>query len=247
MVSRPRPDRPEDAIWRILERLDRLETAANLRSASVHDGQTRFVGNESILVQGSGKVEGWWIVTGTQRVTGRLEGSGTLDWTGPWALSGDGDITGSVDITGILRLLSDLNVEGGGEINVGGIKLTPLGGGRIQVGGDGGIIIDSASKSITIPGTNPITIKTEGGVAKIDLGVADVISNGDQAGIVAGNYWVGAENGSAFVGQSGGSMFVVIGGQPKVRGTLAPGSGVGAVTALGVDEADNLVRMTSPV
>ena len=26
MVSRPRPDKPEDSIWRLLERLDRLET-----------------------------------------------------------------------------------------------------------------------------------------------------------------------------------------------------------------------------
>lgn len=188
-------------------------------------------------------------------------------------------VEGLLTVIGQLLLEGDMDVVGGGSITVGGVVITPLGGGKIQigsgiildaatqtitvggsngivldaaakrilVGGPSGIVVDAAAKKVTIPGTNPIEITTDGTTAKIDLGVADVLSNGTQAGVVAGNYWAGAEAGSAFVGQSGGAMFIVIGGVPKVRGILSPGAAIGTVSPVGVDQADNLVRMSTPV
>jgi hypothetical protein len=73
MASRPRPDAPEETINRILERLDRLENAAPLASTSVHNGQTRFVGDEALKVEGSALVTGLLVVDGTGRVVGTLE------------------------------------------------------------------------------------------------------------------------------------------------------------------------------
>lgn len=100
----------------LLRRIRILETTQPMGYSAVSEGRSRFAGNESVLVQGSGKVEGWWIVTGTQRVTGLLEGSGTLDWTGPWFLRGQGQITGAVDLTGALRVLGPWDLRGNGQI-----------------------------------------------------------------------------------------------------------------------------------
>lgn len=100
-----------------------LETTQPMGYSSVSEGRSRFAGNESVLVQGSGKVEGWWIVTGTQRVTGRLEGSGTLDWTGPWFLRGVGQITGDLTGSGRLTWTGPWDLRGAGQIR-GNVDIT---------------------------------------------------------------------------------------------------------------------------
>lgn len=100
----------------LMLRVHLLEVNQILGSSSVSQGRTRFVGNESILVQGSGKVEGWWVVTGTQRTTGRHEGSGTFDWTGPVFLRGDVEIPGDVDIVGMLTAKGEWEFVGNGKI-----------------------------------------------------------------------------------------------------------------------------------
>ncbi|UOQ58091.1 hypothetical protein MUN78_04395 [Leucobacter allii] len=105
---------------RLLAELQRrvhiLEVTQPMGYSSVSEGRSRFSGNESLLVQGSGKVEGWWVVTGTQRVTGLLEGSGTLDWTGPWALRGAGQIPGNITGAGTLIWTGPWDLRGNGQI-----------------------------------------------------------------------------------------------------------------------------------
>lgn len=146
MVSRPRPDQPERAIWRILRRIHDLETMVYGRSSSVTNGRTRFIGNESILVEGSGKVSGWWIVTGTLRVVGTLEMLGNMvvngvttfvgmmTVNGPWALNGDGDIAGNV------------TVLPGGKIQVGDIIIDPtISGGAVAFANGAQVFTDGTT------------------------------------------------------------------------------------------------------
>mgnify|MGYP003396867192 CR=1 FL=1 len=114
----------------LFRRIAALEQAAPGGNTAVSRGRTRFVGNESILVQGSGKVEGWWIVTGTQRVTGLLEGSGTLDWTGPTNLRGAVQLIGNTNVTGTLGVTGATTLAGAVTLNT---SLT-VGTGHIQVG-----------------------------------------------------------------------------------------------------------------
>lgn len=71
------------------------------------------------------------------------------------------DPTGSEVVYGILRIIGklllegDMNVTGGGTITVGGVVITPLGGGRIQIGPN--IRLDSQTQRLTI-GTGPSQI-----------------------------------------------------------------------------------------
>lgn len=140
----------------LLRRLRVLETTQPMGYSSVSQGRSRFAGNESILVEGSGKVEGWWIVTGTQRVTGRWEGSGTCDWTGPASFRGKMDITGdalisgNTSVTGRMRIRgettveSDLRVTNDGRILVGDMTIDPNGGsGRVRFANGGQVWAES--------------------------------------------------------------------------------------------------------
>lgn len=147
MPSRPRPDRPEDAFFRLLERIDRLETMVYGRSSSVTNGRTRFVGNESLLVQGSQKVEGWLVVTGTERVTGLLEVLGRLV------------VAGALDLTG------SLNVDGG-SITAGNVRIEN---GKIYAGG---MVIDPDDNggSVTFPGGAKVTANDGTPGVKVESG-----------------------------------------------------------------------------
>lgn len=131
MVSRSRPDQPERAFWRLLERIDRLETMVYGRSSSVTNGHTRFIGNESILVEGSGKVSGWWIVTGTLRVIGTLQMLGTMV------------IEGIMSLTGTMNVTGDIKVLPGGKIQVGDMVIDPASGGSVTF--PGGAIVRAGS------------------------------------------------------------------------------------------------------
>ena len=163
MVARPRPDRPEDEIWMLLERIDRTELTAMLRSASVHDGQTRFVGNESLIVEGSQKVSGWLIVTGT------LRGTGTLEWLGTMNLSGAQNITGPATFTGQLTVNGPWKFVGAGEIT-GNAALT----GDLNVKAGGRIVVE---------GANAITLEQSAGTAHILMGGSEIRGGSGGVGI----------------------------------------------------------------
>jgi len=119
-----RRDNPHDPmIVDILRRLRELETASPLGSSSITRGALRVASNEGLKVEGSAKVSGWLIVTGTERVIGRLEGSGTFDWTGPMNLQGAQSVTGPTTFTGKVNINGDVDING--PLNVLGVwKLT---------------------------------------------------------------------------------------------------------------------------
>lgn len=94
-------------IFEILRRLRDLETAAPGGSTAVSRGRTRFLGNESVHVEGSGKVSGWWIVTGVLRVVGSLQ------------------MLGNMIVEGIMTLTGEIIVAAGGKIQLGTMTLTP--------------------------------------------------------------------------------------------------------------------------
>lgn len=125
MVSRPRPDQPERAVLRVFSRLRAVETTPALTSASATRGQSRFAGNESILVEGSGKVSGWWIVTGTLRVIGTFQ------------------MLGNMIVEGIMTLTGEINVAAGGKITVDGMVFDPANGGSVTF--PGGAVVRGGS------------------------------------------------------------------------------------------------------
>lgn len=168
-------------------RIHLLETTQPMGYSSVSQGRSRFVGNESILVQGSGKVEGWWIVTGTQRVTGLLEGTGTLDWEGPWYLRGNGsipgnvNIIGSLDVSGAARILSTLQILGattlgstlnvvGGRIQAGNMFLDGSSGGTL--GSSGTLNLAGANINLASAGLTTATFFKATSIEAVTLDVA---------------------------------------------------------------------------
>ncbi|WP_104084253.1 hypothetical protein [Cryobacterium sp. Y11] len=126
----------------------KLGTMSPLDNSSV-EGRTRFIGNESLLVEGSQKVTGWLIVTGTLKVvgafllegvttiTGALTSSGTALFTGLFTargttrfegdttqvgahhVQGNQDITGTLAVKGATEVSADLSIVAGGIIKVG--------------------------------------------------------------------------------------------------------------------------------
>lgn len=98
MVSRMRKDNPEEAVYRLLERLDRAETQPFGKSTSVSEGQTRFIGLESLIVIGS------QVVSGLLHVIGRL------------TIEGIGILT----VNGLIELFGNMKVKAGGTIEVDG-------------------------------------------------------------------------------------------------------------------------------
>ena len=171
----------------LLRRIRILETTQPMGYSAVSEGRSRFAGNESVLVQGSGKVEGWWIVTGTQRVTGLLEGSGTLDWTGPWYLRGQGQITGAIDLTGALRVLGPWDLQGNGQIK-GNVDITGALDvkNRITLGPSG--YLEAGTVRVDRGGNYGGRISSTGAVLALDAGGSVVV---DAASLVVHNLYAG--------------------------------------------------------
>lgn len=94
----------------------RQERGTPLRSTSVSDGQTRFIGTVSILVEGSGVVTGLWDVDGELRVGGMLNGDGTFTWTGPVNLQGLTTIGGTLVVNGTAFVVTSPSVDMGASI-----------------------------------------------------------------------------------------------------------------------------------
>lgn len=139
-------DPNDDEMMDVLRRLKDLETAAPLGNTSVSRGRTRFLGNESIHVDGSGKVSGWWIVTGVLRVVG------TLQMLGNMLIEGVMTLTGTMNVTGNIEILP------GGKLKVGGMVIDPANGGSVQFPGGstvrgatgGGVTVESGPYAAVI-------------------------------------------------------------------------------------------------
>lgn len=161
MVSRSRPDQPERKFWRLLERMDRLETMVYGRSSSVTNGRTRFIGLESLVVIGSQLVSGLLHVVG--RIT--ISGLGILE------------VLGLIDLTGTMR------VQAGGEIVIGNVSIKD---GKIIVGaGASQVIIDGATGKITAG--NMVIDPTVSGGAMVFANGAQVFTDGTTIQIYKGN------------------------------------------------------------
>ncbi|PMC04166.1 hypothetical protein CJ226_09170 [Microbacterium sp. UMB0228] len=161
-------------IEKLVRRVARLESGAQLEKSSITNGRMRFIGGQLLIDSGGSlRVVGTADVAGTQRVTGRLEGSGSFDWTGPSWLRGGSTIEGTLRVTETAQLVgnttiggtctigaslavngqatlnSDLTI-GRGRIRAGAVTITPSGGGAVQVG------------TLQIDGANGGTIRSSG-------------------------------------------------------------------------------------
>lgn len=104
-------------------RVAELEARDPLANSAVSGGRTRFIGDESLLVQGSATVSGKLTITGVEIVDGELRISGQLNVSGPTDLGGDTDVTGNFTVTGPTALNGktvvngDTTVEGPFRVN----------------------------------------------------------------------------------------------------------------------------------
>lgn len=130
----------------------------------------------------------------------RLEGVGTFDWTGPGSIAGDWEVLG------------------GGVIRVGGVLISPVGGGRIMVGqGPVGIILDGGAGTLTMG-----NVRLEGGKIYIGTGEQQIIIDGATGQIIAGGMVLDpAEGGS--VGFPGGARVMANDGDAGIK--IESGSG----------------------
>lgn len=106
----------------------------------------------------------------------KLDSGATLDGDGTFRWKGEGSIEG------------DFEVLGDGRFRVGGVLISPLGGGRIEIGGPGGIILDGATGKLTAGGMT-IDPTDDGG---------SVIFGGGRR-IHAGSGFLGLYDGERFV------------------------------------------------
>lgn len=171
-------------IERIVTRLERLESGAQLGNSSITKGRLRFIGG-LLRVDSGGRVE----IVGTLNVEGTSQFIGPVTISGPWTFSGDGDITGDVDISGDLDLTGSLEVLGGGRIKVGNVIITPGSGGRVTVGtGSAQVVLDGATGKV-MAGDIVIDPTKEGGA--VDIGDhATIVADdaGDGVEVKAGNW-----------------------------------------------------------
>lgn len=200
----------DDRFQEIFDRLQALENANPLRSASVSEGRTEFNGLESLIVNGSEIVNGLLRIIGVLAMEGTLNGAGTGNWTGPWNQIGDFHATGNSkfdgdveitftlkvgatsEFTGIATFKNDVRIENPGRILVGTqIVLEPVGGGG----------------RITVGGTIPMTIED----AKIIFasgGELRGFPNGVE--MVAGSTQVGVNSSVAIMSAGGGTNVVTV-------------------------------------
>lgn len=95
----------------------------------------------------------------------RLEGVGTFQWSGAGSIAGNWEV-----------------LEGG-VIKVGGVLISPVGGGRIMVGaGPVGILLDGGTGTLTMG-----NIRLEGGKIYVGVGVSQIVIDGATGKITAGN------------------------------------------------------------
>jgi hypothetical protein len=145
-------------------RMNRLERGTPLGSSAVSRGRTRFIGEESIVIEGSGRVSGTLVVDGS------LDGDGKISWTGPAEFDGDVKITKSLDVTadtnlsgptliddtldvtaetrlrGGTTLEADMTVTNGGKVKVGTVELGITSNGRPGLDFDGATLTENSDR-----------------------------------------------------------------------------------------------------
>jgi hypothetical protein len=84
----------------IMRRLGDLESSSPLGNTSVTHGQTKFIGEHSLLIDGSGDV------VGVLFVQGEIDGDGQFTWSGPVNISGPTNIAGLLEISGVFSVTS---------------------------------------------------------------------------------------------------------------------------------------------
>lgn len=103
----------DDAAWDELERrVAALESRDPLANSAVSGGRTRFIGENSFLIEGSGGVTGTLTIEGLEVVNGELRIVGELNVSGPTDLGGDTDVTGNFTVTGPTALNGKTTVNG---------------------------------------------------------------------------------------------------------------------------------------
>jgi hypothetical protein len=203
MVSRVRPDRPEDGLTRVLERIDRTETTASLRSASVHDGRTRFVGLHSLVVEGSALVDGVLDVLGRIRVFG----------------------LGILEVLSLIDLLGSMRVRDGGSIDIGQIKIAD---GKIVVGGgDSPATIENGKVSFGTGGTVEADVAVGGvkmtaGDSVVNAGTVASIRKGESSIIVGPDQITINPAGDGDIDMTGGTVLLNRSAIPEVSGLGLP-------------------------
>jgi len=112
---------------KLASRMRRAQAATRQQAMAVDRGAFRVKSEEGLEVGTAEDPTGSEVVYGILRIIGQLIGSGSMDWTG------------------------DIEILGGGQLKIGGVIITPQGGGRIEIGvGSRQIVIDSATQRITI-------------------------------------------------------------------------------------------------
>lgn len=130
----------------------------------------------------------------------RLEGVGTFDWTGRGSIAGDWEVLG------------------GGVIRVGGVLISPVGGGRIMIGqGPVGIILDGGAGTLTMG-----NVRMEGGKIYVGTGDRQIVIDGATGQIIAGGMVIDPEEGGS-VGFPGGAKITANDGDAGVK--IDSGSG----------------------
>lgn len=177
-------------IMDLKRRLKTLETAPSQQNMTVDKGATRILSDEGLQIGAPGSSNGSAVVYGVLRIIGELIGDGDINWEGLINQLGSTNLRGPVKITGedgtlevdaetllrgLTRMLDDLQVESGGRITIGiGSKQ---------------IVIDGATGTITVPGSNPIVLhQDDNGLAKVEFGSTGAIwSGGDGVTIASGS------------------------------------------------------------
>lgn len=220
---------------RLKERVRLLEARNPLSDAAVSGGRTRFIGENSFLIEGSGGVtgtltiDGLEVVDGELRITGELNVSGPTRITGRTTIAGDTSITGDTDVTGTFNLDGPANIDGRLRIT-GDTSLE----GRFHITGptdiDGTLNIDGDTDingTTTLSGdlnlddsgrirVGDVTIGKSGGRGKVDFGTGEIASDGTKVAMQSGPALVGVGGGIAQLTYGGNGIRVDSGGAIRI-------------------------------
>lgn len=147
------------------KRINRLERGDQLGRSSVSHGTTRFIGEESLSVEGS------------QKITGRLFGSGVIEWEGDATFDGDVKITETLDVTAATTLGAELKVKPGGKITVEGPSAATLQNGELSFA-TGGKVVAYPNGAAVAAGSAQVVASTAGALLFFGTNNIGVTSSG---------------------------------------------------------------------
>lgn len=197
----------DDQIAEIFSRLDAVENLAQLGNSSITRGALRVASNEGLLVEGSAKVSGWLVVTGT------LKGTGTFDWSGDLILSGSQHVTGPTVFDGSLRVNGPIDVYGLWKL---------IGNGQIQgnVVITGNVDVNSPGRIRITGGPSPATLEDgrmsfgTGGQVLADTSVGGVKLEAGDAVVNAGSVASMRKGGTSIIVGANGVTINPVGDGP---------------------------------